>query len=38
MVGMVGPKSIQTKVVGITMDKMHPYTFVTDLKNPAYWS
>ena len=25
-VGMVGPKSTQTRVVGIIMDEMHPYT------------
>ena len=24
---MVGPKSAQTRVVGIIIDEMHPYTF-----------
>ena len=27
---MVGPKSTQTRVVGIVTDEMHPYTFFID--------
>ena len=36
-VGMVGPKCMQTRVVGIITDKTHPYTFFIEMLLLEYW-